>query len=118
MQSRIVSAVMSAITRPRYLLFVFLLVTIPLMDILLNTESGIVENVPFGASFLTYLILLGRATLAVLALHWLITFIFDSVKLDIVKMVEAHPEHNGLYMIAISVFALAFAIIIQAVVGL
>ena len=106
------------ITRPRYWLFAILIIMIPVMDMMLNTETGVVTDLPFGASFLTYIILLGRATLAVLTLHWLISYIFDGPYLDIVKMAREHPEHNGLYMVAIGLIAVAFAIVIQAVIGL
>lgn len=109
---------MTLFSRPRYWLFAILLIGIPSMDMLLNTESGIVDNIPFGASFITYVILLGRAALAVLALHWLISYIFDCYNLDLVKMAKDHPEHNGLYAVAVGLTAIAFAIVIQSVIGL
>jgi hypothetical protein len=109
---------MSIITRPRYWLFAVLLITIPLMDYLFNTDSGVIDNLPFGASLITYMILLGRATLAVLALHWLLTYIFDCEYLDLVKMSKAYPENNGQYAIALGLIAVAFAIVIQAVISL
>jgi len=118
MERAMLQTILTAFTRPRYWLFALLIITIPLMDMMLNTETGIVDDLPFGASFLTYLILLGRATLAVLVLHWLISYTFDTFNLDVVEMAKKHPEHNGLYMVAIGLMAIAFAIVIQSVISL
>ena len=73
---------------------------------------------PVGASLVAYLVLLGRAVIAVLALHWLIVFIFDCFELDLVKMAKERPEHNGLYAIAMAIYAVAFAMIISSVMSL
>jgi hypothetical protein len=110
--------IISAITRPRYILFFFLLVSIPLLDILTDTETGIINDMPFGAGLLAYLVLLGRAVIAVLALHWLVAFIFDCLELDIVKTAKLHPEHNGLYAVAVAIYAVAFAVVISSVLSL
>ena len=106
------------LTRPRYILFAFLLIAVPALDLLTDTEGGFIDNIPFGASLLVYLVLLGRATLAVLTLHWLISYIFDSANLDLVKLAEQHPEQRGLYLVAMGLFAIAFAIVIQSVLSI
>lgn len=104
--------------RPRYIMFALLLVFVPLLDVLTDPNTGIINNVPFGESFIAYLVVVGRAAMAVLALHWLVSFIFDTLELDVVKMAKAHPEHNGIYILAVSLFAVAFAIVIQSVLSL
>lgn len=116
--STLVSKIMSVLFRPRYLLFVFLLVVVPMLDTVSDPDTGIINNLTIGASFINYLVLLGRATLAVLALHWLISFIFDSDLLDLVKMAREHPENNGIYMIALGLFVIGFAIVISSVLSI
>lgn len=109
---------LATLFRPRYILFVLLIILVPMLDIATDPDNGIVNSVPFGASFIVHLVLLGRAAIAVLALHWLISYIFDALELDIVKMAKEHPEHNGLYAIAVAITSLAFAVVIQAVLSI
>lgn len=108
----------SSIFRPRYLFFAFLIIMVPLVDILTNPDNGFITDIPFGASFFVYLILLGRAAIAVLALHWIVSYIFDTKFLDVVALAKDDPADRGLYAVAVSLFAIAFAIVIQAVISI
>lgn len=109
---------LSTYIRPRYVLFTLLLIFVPMLDAITDLQGGIIDSLPFGASFIVHLVMLGRATIAVMALHWVVSWIFDTDKLDVVKMANENPGQSGLYMVAVGLFAIAFAIVVSSVLSI
>ena len=107
----------TALSQKRYWIFAILLIIIPLLDLATDPDGGWITNLPIGASLLSYLILLGRAVLAVFAFHFVLTLIFDSPELDLNKLAStANPTDRPLYAIAYGLIALSFALVIAAVI--
>lgn len=121
---RSLAQTLHALAVPRLRTVYLFYVTILMITLMLfsDPDSGIIRNLAFGAGVIASLTWQFQAAISITLLHFTRKSMFDYIDLgDIydlcmgkVEGVQANPVAAGLFMIGVSVFVLAFAIIIAA----
>jgi len=104
--------------RHRYIAFAFLLLLVPLLDVLTDPNTGIITDMPYGASMLSYLVLLSRGLLSVVALYILFKWIFDRLEYQPHLIYNKDKSAGGALLIFMGLCILAFSVLLHAVVSL
>ncbi len=80
-----------------------------------DPDLGFIQNMEYGASTLATLVIMAKALLYVTLLHYSRKALFDYLDLEehFIKTKE-EPVASGLALIAVSIFAVAIAIVIYA----
>lgn len=88
-----------------------------LMLLISDPQTGLIENMPFGASTVANLVLMFRVILFAALLHVTRKGLFDYIDLRVVfNQAIRTPEGAGKVFIGIAIFCLAIAILIFAAV--
>jgi hypothetical protein len=86
-----------------------------ILGLLSDPDTGLIQNMPFGASILASLIILSKAVLYVALLHLSRKALMDYIDLEVyAKEAIKTPEGSAQLTIAVSIYTLAAALVIYA----
>lgn len=101
--------------RFRHIFFGLGSVTVLALYMATDPDAGIIQNLPVGAGTLAMMVILLKAILYVVLLHYSRKAIFDYINLrTLILQTKEDPVGAGLSVIGISIFVLAVSIVIYA----
>lgn len=90
-------------------------ILVVLVLLMSDPDSGLIHNLPFGAGTLSFMIILISSILYVGLLHLSRKALFDYIDLEeYFKKAKLTPEGSGQALIAVGLFSIAVAIVINA----
>jgi hypothetical protein len=106
-----------AVKRPRNLFQYFGSLVVLGLLFVMDPDGGLIQDLEWGATTVASVLLILKSALGIVLIHWSGKLLFDYIdRQDIYNKVMNDPTNStgaGLFVVATSLYAVAFALVIQ-----